>query len=172
MIHHSDLKFKGTMTPRGASGTKYIVLHHSGVSSRHSVRDVHNWHLHKGWAGIGYHYFITKDGEIYEGRNRNHVGAHAYGYNNVSIGVCFEGNFNKETVSLRQEEASVMLLALLSLSYQAACIVRHSELIKTKNCPGKNFPFERILRKVNDCKKYLSSLLGQHPAALTPRQPE
>ena len=49
-----------------------------------------------GGAGIGYHYYITKDGTIWEGRPDNTVGAHASGGNSDSIGICFEGDYDVE----------------------------------------------------------------------------
>lgn len=54
---------------------EYIVLHHA-LSSECSVYDIENWHLGFGWAGIGYHYFISKEGIIYRGRKENQRGTH------------------------------------------------------------------------------------------------
>ena len=48
------------------------------------------------WAGIGYHYYITKDGTIWASRPDCTVGAHASGGNSDSIGICFEGDYDVE----------------------------------------------------------------------------
>ena len=160
MLHHTNLQFKEEMALRENHATKYVVLHHSEVVSRHTAKDVHQWHLNKGWAGIGYHYFINKEGEIYEGRPVGAVGAHLYGHNQDSVGICFEGDFNKEQMSNKQEEAAIMLIALLSLSYDNAKVVRHVDLVKEKNCPGTNFPYETLCQKVETCKNWLKSLSG------------
>ena len=160
MLHHTNLQFKEEMQRRGEHATKYVILHHTEVASRHSVKDVHQWHLDKGWAGFAYHYFIDKNGEIFEGRPVWAVGAHTYGHNPESIGICIEGDFNKEQVNQKQEDAAVMLIALLSLSYDNAKVVRHWDLVKEKNCPGKNFPFEALCQKVETCKGWLNSLSG------------
>ena len=61
-IHQSNLKFTETLKKR--SETNYIIIHHTEVRGRHDVKEVHQWHLDKGWAGIGYHYYIDKDGQI------------------------------------------------------------------------------------------------------------
>lgn len=158
MIHQTNLAFSESLVTR--TKTSLIVLHHSEVTSPHTVYDVHKWHQKKGWAGIGYHYFISKDGNIYEGRPLDTVGAHTYGYNKESIGVCFEGNFNKEKVSDLQIDASIMLLAILSLAHNNIPIKCHRELVPTKMCPGKLFPIDHILENVRICKKYLVSLFG------------
>lgn len=58
--------------------TEQIVLHHSGVTVLQSVETIHNYHKNtNGWSGIGYHFYVRKDGKIYRGRPENTVGAHA-----------------------------------------------------------------------------------------------
>lgn len=161
MLHQLELQFNEELVLRAEDSTNYIIIHHSDVSTPHTVEDIHRWHKKKGWAGIGYHYFISKDGEIYEGRPHDTVGAHALNFNKESIGVCFEGNFNKETMSETQLNASVMLLSLLSLAYDDAEICEHMQLDKEKTCPGQNFPFDSLMKKVNDLKASLKVLFGE-----------
>ena len=38
--------------------------------------------------GIGYHYFIEKDGQVFQTRDENEIGMHARHYNAHSIGIC------------------------------------------------------------------------------------
>ena len=46
--------------------TNRIILHHSGVSVLQSVEVIHNYHKNTNkWAGIGYHFYVRKDGSIY-----------------------------------------------------------------------------------------------------------
>lgn len=145
-----DWKFSEELVKREV--TSFIVLHHSGVSGHHTVEDIHRWHLNKGWAGIGYHYFITKEGIVYECRPRNKVGAHTRGHNRNSVGICFEGNFNKEELTARQEKAAIKLLTLLSIAYPDAELRRHSDFNAQRSCPGRNFPFDRIKQRVAQCR--------------------
>ena len=58
--------------------TDYIVLHHA-EAVKCTAQDVHSWHRANGWTGIGYHFFVRKDGTIYSGRPINVVGAHEQG---------------------------------------------------------------------------------------------
>ena len=167
MIHHTDFKFREQLLLREPGDTKYIIIHHSRVKGEHSVHEVHDWHLKrktkdgKYWAGIGYHFYITKKGEIYEGRPLDAVGSHAYGYNSRSIGVCFEGDFNEEEMTDCQLDASVMLLSLLSLAYGNAEFRRHDTLDCESCCPGTNFPYKKLIGKVRVCKKQIVSLYGE-----------
>ena len=64
-------------------------------------------------------------------------------------------------MSETQLNASVMLLSLLSLAYDDATICGHQQLNTEKTSPGKNFPFDRLIEKVNDCKTYLKALFGE-----------
>ena len=161
MVHHTNLKFNEKLEDRACNSTQYIVLHHSEVVTRHTIEDIHKWHLNKKWAGVAYHYYINKDGEIFEGRPKDAVGAHAYGFNQKSVGICFEGDFNKEKIGQKQVDAAVMLSALLSLTYNNAKVIRHSELVKDKDCPGLNFPFDSFYDEVDECKKHLVALFGK-----------
>lgn len=40
----------------------------------------------QGWWDIGYSFMIGEDGNVYEGRGWDEVGAHTYGYNSVGLG--------------------------------------------------------------------------------------
>ena len=43
--------------------------------------------LHRGFRDIGYHFYITRDGEIHRGRPLEKVGAHCRNHNSHSIGT-------------------------------------------------------------------------------------
>ena len=128
------------LTPR--TKTDMIVLHHAAATSC-SADDIHRWHLHNGWAGIGYHFFVRKDGSVYRGRPEGAVGAHAAPNNWHSIGICFEGNFETDTMPPAQRKAGRELVQYLVDKYGITKIVGHRDLDATA-CPGKNFPFDAI----------------------------
>jgi len=141
-IIDAGLKFNGTLKKR--SKTDYIILHHS-ASSNASVQDIHKYHIKgRGWMGIGYNFYIRKDGSIYRGRPENTVGAHAENYNNRSIGICAEGNYESEKMSDAQKQAIIALLRELKQKYPNAQIKRHKDFAAT-SCPGKNYPFDEII---------------------------
>lgn len=45
------------------------------------------------WSDIGYNFVVGEDGNVYEGRGWDKIGAHAPSYNSKSIGICMIGNF-------------------------------------------------------------------------------
>lgn len=125
--------------------TKRIILHNSGTLARQTVETIHNYHKNiLRYAGIGYHYYVRQDGSIYQGRPDNTVGAHAYGLNSDSIGICFEGNFDKEVMGDLQRQAGQELVAHIKNKYNITKIQAHRDVNQT-SCPGKNFPFSEIV---------------------------
>jgi len=120
-----------------------IVLHNADASSC-SVQDIHSWHRNQGWAGIGYHYFIRKNGEVYKGREDNWVGSHCLGHNQDTIGICFEGKYNEETMPQTQINAGIELVSYLKSNYGISKVYKHKDLNST-DCPGNNFPFNSIV---------------------------
>ncbi len=134
-IKSASLTFD-TMTKRGA--TNLIVLHHAAAKSC-TVQNIHRWHIDRGWSGIGYHFFIRKNGEVWRGRPEDRVGAHTVSYNANSIGICFEGNFELEQMPSAQKAAGHELIAYLKGKYPIKDIKGHGEL-KATACPGKFFP--------------------------------
>lgn len=121
--------------------TKYIVLHHRGGNG--DVQSIHNGHVSNGWSGIGYHFYVRKDGSVYRGRPIDTVGAHCTNYNSYSVGVCFEGNFETECMSNLQIKSGQEIISHLKTLFPNAVIKKHKDFNNTV-CPGKNFPFNDI----------------------------
>lgn len=162
MFYKTNLNFNEPLKPRPR--TKYIVIHHTEMLPPHSVECVHRWHQEKGWAGIGYHYYIRRNGDIFQSRPRDTQGAHVkvegHAYNSESVGVCFEGDFRTETLPDKQLEASILLLSILNLMYRDSEFRTHHELDGQKVCPGGNFPVQRLLQKVQEQKQRFIDLYG------------
>lgn len=143
------LEFNSNMTLRNVNSIKRIILHHSGVTVLQSVETIHNYHKNtNGWAGIGYHFYIRKDGSIYKGRPLECVGAHASGSNSDSIGVCCEGNFEVEQMPEAQKNSLTELINYLIENYSIEKIQGHKDVNST-SCPGANFPLEEMKHLLN-----------------------
>ena len=98
-------------------------------------------HRAKGWKCCGYHYYITRDGQLHFGRPEEMVGAHARHYNAHSIGVCYEGGLDEkgradDTRTPAQKKSLLTLLCSLKQDYPDAEIVGHRDLPHVhKDCP-------------------------------------
>ena len=123
--------------------TDMIVIHHTGNPNDDdlSAEEIHQSHLANGWAGIGYHFVIRKDGTIELGRPIDSVGSHAYGENYHTIGIHICGNFEQAEPTTEQIEAAAQLIAKLCNDYNIIPtyenVVGHRDLMATA-CPGEN----------------------------------
>ena len=137
--------------------TEVIVIHHAGFpegDKDSSAQELHKFHQQtNGWAGIGYHYVIRKDGTIEQGRKPKAIGAHAYQHNKNSIGICVAGNFNLVKPQAAQIDSLKLLTAWLCQRYKLnpmgrGVIVGHRDLNDT-TCPGDN-----LYKKLDDIRRY------------------
>lgn len=139
-IIETNLEFKEMNTRKV---TNRIILHHADAVEC-TAESIHLWHLKNAWSGAGYHFLVRKNGLVYRLRPEDKVGAHAGGSNSDSIGVCFEGKYDEETMPAAQLKAGQELVAYLKEKYKITKVQRHSDVCKT-SCPGKNFPFDEIV---------------------------
>ena len=80
---------------------KRITLHHTSeypgmnlLSDREVIRSIAQYHRETlGWADIGYHFIIGRDGKIYEGRSSHIQGAHTGGHNENNLGISMAGDY-------------------------------------------------------------------------------
>jgi len=131
--------------------TTEIILHHSASVEPLTVEEVDKMHKNnkaEDYSMIAYHYFIDKLGNIYVGRHEKAVGAHCFGKNRDSIGICFDGNFEKELMTSSQVLAGKWLIAKLQKDYRYKLSVTAHRFAALKErataCPGKNFPYEQF----------------------------
>lgn len=144
-IIKTNLKFKDMDTRKS---TNRILLHHSACESC-TPEQIHQWHLARGWAGAGYHFLVRKDGKKYRLRPEDKVGAHAYGANYDSIGICAEGNFMEEQMPEVQKNSIKELVAYLKDKYGIDKVQGHREVNAT-SCPRNKLSIRR--NKKCECK--------------------
>lgn len=139
-IIETNLEFKSMDTRKS---TERIILHHADASNC-SAENIHRWHLNKGWAGAGYHFLVRKDGVIYRLRPEDKVGAHAFGSNYNSIGICAEGKYMIEDMSEVQKRSIIKLVNYLKAKYNITTVQAHRQVCAT-SCPGDRYPFDEII---------------------------
>lgn len=141
---------------------KYIVVHCADTPADMDVgaKEIDLWHKEKGWAMIGYHFVIRRNGNVEKGRpldddhliEPNEVGAHVAGYNSVSIGVCMVGGAKRVVTMVNgvkkkslipednfnslQYDSLVEVLTKLHNQFPKARIVGHRDLNAGKACPS------------------------------------
>ena len=138
-IKDINLKFNEEFKP--LKRIEKIVIHHTH-NPELTLETTHYMHQNRfKWAGIGYNFFIEKDGSIFSGRGL-YVGAHAKNHNDTSIGIGIAGNFD---VSLPNEEQMNSLIELVlnfmkEYDIEPAKVIGHREIPGVeKSCPGNLF---------------------------------
>ena len=119
----------------------------AGKRTSEKVREIKRWHVQdRGWADIGYHYLIDRDGTIATGRPIEKDGAHVQGRNKGTIGISlFGGHGSAETDQFaehftpQQEVALRKLIGDLHGRFGKVPVTGHNQYA-AKACPGFNVP--------------------------------
>ena len=125
----------------GGLDVRKIIIHHTGNANNEdtNAEEIHYQHRHiNGWAGIGYHYVIRKNGKIEQGRPLVYIGAHCPGQNDRSIGVHLSGNFELGRPTEAQLESLALLCGGICNTYALSpytAIQGHCDYLATA-CPG------------------------------------
>jgi len=119
-----------------------IIIHCSATPPNMYVdaKLVDDWHKQRGWSGIGYHFFIKRDGQIELGRPLEKQGAHVKNHNKGSIGICYAGGVDEDMCpednrTSAQIASFLSLLRLLKNIFPEATIYGHRDF-STKSCPS------------------------------------
>lgn len=94
---------------------------------------INDWHNERGFDGIGYHFYVQKDGAIIEGRSLELIPAAQKDYNMGSIAICAGGLENFPAEQLASVKALCYTLDRLykgGLSFHGHC-----EVNPGKTCP-------------------------------------
>ena len=126
-----------------------IVIHCSATRADVplSPRQLDEMHRQRGFDGCGDHYYVRRDGEICTMRPVDRPGAHAKGYNQHSIGVCYEGGLDEQgrpadTRTELQKRSLRVLVRVLAMDFQTRRIVGHRDLSPDLNGDGVIEPEE------------------------------
>lgn len=139
--------------------TTALIIHHAGLSKDMDidVPAIHDMHVGNGWAGIGYHFVIHKDGFIEQARPLQYVGAHAYKNNTYSVGICMTGNYNlaypPQEQALALQQLSAALCKKFKIKPNSKTIFGHRDVNDT-SCPGDNF-YPYLPQLIKNVKKVL-----------------
>lgn len=115
---------------------RYLVVHCSDTPDNEMIgaREIHEMHLGFGWHGVGYHRVIDRHGVVERGRPDYWQGAHVYGHNEISLGVCLIG---RHVFTELQFDALESVLREWRQACPSATICGHRDFSYTeKTCPN------------------------------------
>src|SRR5690606_28081600 len=119
--------------------TDYLVVHCSATRPSQNIgaKDIDRWHRAQGWACLGYHFVLRRDGTVEEGRELEVIGAHVSGHNTNSVGICLVGGVSEDDVNVpennfteAQFKALKALLLDLRKTYPKTTILGHRDFPK------------------------------------------
>lgn len=142
---------------------KYIIVHNSGTRQGNArIFDTYHRRTRKMQNGLAYHFVIgngssSGDGETEIGSrwtrqiNGGHVASDYL--NNIAIGVCFVGDYNRDRPTKAQLEALDELIQYLRgrvgrIKGKPTIVVPHKKINpKPTDCPGDRFPYKWLQDK-------------------------
>lgn len=132
LVHHTG----SAMKPKHALASKMQGLQRFSQAKE----KLSDGRMKPAWPDVPYHFYISADGKIAEGRDISAIGDTNTGYDPTGyIQVVVEGNFDKEPVTDAEVTALKSLLGILTTKYniKPASISGHNSKAKTA-CPGRN----------------------------------
>ena len=142
---------------------KYIVVHNSGTRQGNAaIFDYYHRHTRHMPNGLAYHFVIgngtsTGDGEIEVGNrwkrqiNGGHV--HSDYLNNIALGICLVGDYNRDVPTRAQYAALDELITYLRkrvgrVDRRLSIVKAHREINPVPtDCPGNRFSYTWLHRK-------------------------
>ncbi len=143
---------------------QFIVVHNSGTRQGSArIFDYYHRHVRRMQNGLAYHFVIgngtsTGDGEIEVGdrwrRQINGGHVHSDYLNNIALGICLVGDFNRGRPTRRQLEACEELINYLrkrcgKIEAHYAVVRPHRDVNPPQwatDCPGDDFPYQWFRR--------------------------
>ncbi len=138
---------------------RYIVVHNSGTKQGNAKAfEYYHRRVRKMQNGLAYHFVIgngtsSGDGEIEIGNrwvrqiNGGHV--HSDYLNNIALGICLVGDFNRQTPTTRSLESLEELIRYLrnrvgKVDGKVSIVKAHREINPPRwptDCPGDRYPY-------------------------------
>ena len=115
-----------------------IIVHHSATPVTQTATDFANYHISEhNWAGIGYHYVITAQGQVQQTEYDTTLSIHTIGYNKRGIAICLVGDFTHTPPTDVQMSKLKRLIRMLRNRYGIRKLVSHREVNPyDTDCPG------------------------------------
>lgn len=127
-----------------AEAVRYFIIHCSATreTASYTAEQLEADHKARGFKTGGYHFYVRRDGRMWQYRKLLEVGAHCRPWNRCSIGICYEGGLDAEgrsanTLTQAQYERIMELLGELKEMFPEAVVRGHRDMPGTtpKDCP-------------------------------------
>jgi len=148
VVRRADWKALPPTQPYTQHLPRMFTLHHTqghfpkdyaeAVQEMQFIQDYHQ--NGRGWIDIGYHFLIDPQGDIFEGRPINVVGAHVKNWNTGNVGISIMGNYHPPVSQQPTKETLYTFTEMgkyLKTTYNisVSSFYAHREIGPT-DCPG------------------------------------
>jgi N-acetylmuramoyl-L-alanine amidase len=158
----NDYTFK---KPNRSVNSVYVHCSASDNIKHDNIETIKKWHIEdRGWSNIGYHLFINKQGQIFEGRPLEKIPAAQRGYNTGSIAICVSG-LKKENFTKEQFESLYSLCCDINKEYNGDVRFIPHNAVSNKSCPV--FSIREVLGIDSDNKMVFDSKPGYRTIEIT-----
>lgn len=125
-----------------------VFLHCSASDNpdHDDVSVIRSWHLANGWADVGYHFFIKKDGTIQPGRDLEMTPAAQAPHNTASIAMCAHG-LEKDKFTDAELASVKALCEAINRAYEGRLTFHGHCEVANKTCPVFDY---RALLNLNE----------------------
>lgn len=156
-------EFRVWLDPEKVDG---IALHHMAHPTA-DIQTIHQWHIARGWSGVGYNYWISKKGEIYLGRG-TYWGAGILNHNDHLVHIGFQGDFENVDTQMTDEQynAGIWTINYLKGIFKNVRVVDGHKHWQPNACPGKNFPLDEMKTGRSRGATEKTSIFGQATATV------
>lgn len=124
----------------------YLHASASDFPQHDNIETMDKWHKARGWSGVGYHYFICKDGTLQVGRSVERVPAAQGGNNRGTIAICCHG-LAEEKFTHRQFRTLRELCRQINNAYDGKITFHGHCEVSNKDCPV--FDYKAVLNLRN-----------------------
>ena len=156
ILHHSSTSDSGTVSWQAIRTfhTSYRYNNHIVTPTEAYILKRRGKKVTNPWNSIGYSYGledINGHYEILTGRMMNERGAHTYGHNHNSIGICVVGNYDITPVPEKLWQLTLRFVNSLCevCDISKSSVYGHTEFASYKTCPGKLFDMTRFRRELS-----------------------
>lgn len=148
---------------------EYVTVHHTVTPNNDTappesrLRSIQAYHMDsRGWCDIGYHFVVSQDGRLWQGRSdEQRTGAHVGSHNTSNVGVAFLGDFQTAPVPQPMLDSAAQLVQWLGDTYSFPLnrerVLGHREWSDTTECPG-----DQLLERLQELFSS-ESPPGNHP---------
>lgn len=121
--------------PRRPVSRVFLHCSASDNPAHDNVETLRAWHLANGWADIGYHFVVLKNGTIAPGRSIELTPAAQNGNNTGTIAICCTG-LTRELFTQAQYDAVRDLCGQIDRAYGVGRVTFHGHCeVSPKTCP-------------------------------------